>query len=325
METSSSPSGPRSGYTLLRLGDRLLEVEDGRWEQWVRAGLVPPDAMVLSALWTKGVWRRAGSLEVYHLFRPAENAASPAAGSAAFGSADSTETPSWRGAGTASGPSSGGGRSGLPRTLFGPGLSVTQILLLINLVTSAALVFFWRDDFGRNLWEFSGKLHSLLVRGWAPVLFIPLFLHVSAGHLMGNMVGLAAAGVAVEEFYGPFRSLLLYLGAGLCGAGLSLLRVKEVSLGSSQVQVLSVGASGAIMGLYGVILVFLLRYRSRFPERQRWKTRRIYFPLLVLALLPSLFSADLYSHVGGFAGGALLALLVRPDDARLPRRGAELG
>jgi rhomboid protease GluP len=96
--------------------------------------------------------------------------------------------------------------------------------------------------------------------------------------------------------------------AGICGALFSLLRPKEV---------LSVGASGAIMGLYGVILVFLLRYRARFTRRQRLKTTRIYLPLLGLALLPSIFQADLLSHVGGFLGGTLLALFVPPRRDRM--------
>jgi rhomboid protease GluP len=123
------------------------------------------------------------------------------------------------------------------------------------------------------------------------------------------MVGLTAGGAAVEEFYGRTRTLVLFVGAGLCGAALSLLRVKPV---------LSVGASGGIMGLYGVILVFLIRNRRRFAPRERTKTNRVYFPLLVLALMPSLFMADFYSHLGGFLGGVLLALVIRPNPHRVP-------
>jgi ADP-ribose pyrophosphatase YjhB (NUDIX family) len=79
------------------------------------------------------------------------------------------------------------------------------------------------------------------------------------------------------------------------------------------------------MGLYGVTLAFLIRYRGRFSARQRWKTTRVYFPLLVLALLPSLFRADLLSHVGGFVGGLLLGLFVPPNEERLPRAESTLG
>jgi len=274
----------------LRVGERIWEMPESLWEPMVRSGRVPPQAMVISQTWTRGVWRRADTLEVYHLFLPS---------GAALSEVD--------GAGSAAGPEAS--TSGLPVAIWGAGISVTQVLLLLNLVISTALVWFWRDDYSRNLWHLSGQLKAALLQGWVPVLLIPLFLHVSAQHLMGNMLGLVAGGAAVEEFYGRARTLGMYLLAGLCGAGLSLLRTKPV---------LSVGASGAIMGLYGVILVFLLRYRGRFSERERIKTSRVYFPLLTLALLPSIVGADFYSHLGGFLGGALAGLLIRPPKDRLP-------
>jgi rhomboid protease GluP len=186
------------------------------------------------------------------------------------------------------------------------------LLVLVNLLVSAALVWFWRDAYSDHLWAYSGQLRAGLLRGVIPVLLIPLFLHATPSHLLGNMVGLTASGAAVEEFYGFFRTLLFYVVTGLCGATLSLVRENPV---------LSVGASGAIMGLYGVILMFLLRYRGRFSPRERMKTTRVYLPLLVLALFPSLFGADFYSHAGGFLGGILLGWLVSPAQDRLARLG----
>lgn len=291
MEETYSQRVPAPGRTWLRLADRTWDLQDGEWEWWVRRGWVPPEALILSALWTKGVWRRAESLEVYHLFRPSD-AARPIQGAEPAGEPEPART------------------TGLPSALWGSGLSMTQLLVMANLLVSAILVLAWRDAYTENLWRFSGKLRSDLSQGWAPVLLVPLFLHASSSHLIGNMLGLTAAGAAVEEFYGRLRTILFYLAAGLCGAGVSLLRVKPV---------LSVGASGAIMGLYGVTLVFLLRYRNRFSERQKWKTTRVYFPLLVLALLPSLFMADFFSHAGGFVGGVLFGFLVPAKAERLPR------
>lgn len=310
------------------MGDRTWAMPDAVWEQWVRRGRVPPDAFVLSTTWTRGLWRRAGSLEVYYLYAPAGAAvASPPAlsgpvqGSAPGlgASAPAPASPDGPGAASASAPAaapappaaSGRPLAGgdLPVALWGRGFSATQALLLANLLISAVLVWSWRSGYSDHLWAFSGRLHERLFDGWVPALLPPLFLHASAAHLLGNMAGLAAGGAAVEEFYGRLRTFAFFLFAGLCGALLSLARPKEV---------LSVGASGGIMGLYGVVLVFLLRYRGRFSERQRMKTVRIYFPLLALALLPGLFQADLLSHVGGFVGGVLLALAVSPQRSRTP-------
>lgn len=311
MEPQTPQRGPLPGITWLRIGPRTWSMPDAVWEHWVRRGRVPLDALVLSEAWTRGVWKRAGNLEVYHLFAPAGAAAIPAARSEA--SAAPAATPGSVGSGLDD--RAGPGSAGLPVAFWGRGVSVTQVLLLANIFISALLVWTWRDEYSARLWAYAASLHALLNAGWVTALLPPLFLHASAQHLLGNMVALTASGAAVEEFYGRWRTILIYLLGGLAGAVTSLLRPKEV---------LSVGASGAIMGLYGVILVFLLRYRSRFTERQRMKTDRIYLPLVALALLPSLFQADLLSHVGGFAGGCLLGLLIPPKKERLDRsRGGE--
>jgi rhomboid protease GluP len=112
----------------------------------------------------------------------------------------------------------------------------------------------------------------------------------------------------VEEYYGRKRMLLLYLIAGIAGALLSLTREKPV---------LSVGASGAIMGMFGVALVFLLRERNRLRLPERWRASRIQLPFLLLLVIPSLFNADLLSHVGGFLGGAAGALFIKPLPDRI--------
>jgi membrane associated rhomboid family serine protease len=323
MEDTNPQRAPGPGMTRLRFGDRTWEMPDPVWEIWVRRGHVPPEALVLSEMWTRGAWRRAESLEVYHLYRPP------------LTSDRATGTVSGVGTGVADGPPAGGlevpgagpTRRELPAAIWGPGLSVTQALVLANLVVSGALVWLWRENYDARLWAFSGLLHARLVAGILPAILVPLFLHAGAGHLLGNMVGLTAGGAAVEEFYGRLRTLGLYFFAGICGAALSLLRAKEMFPEGSDlpVPILSVGASGAIMGLYGIILVFLLRFRARFSERQRTKTVRIYLPLLAIALLPSLFGHDLLSHVGGFLGGVLGALVVPPHPRRVPwgNAGAE--
>lgn len=308
--------------TRLRHGDRTWEMPDPVWELWVRRGHVPPDALVQSAMWTRGVWRRAEGLEVYHLYRPptAEERAAAAEVSQATARTPAEDRPGGDG-----GAGEDRGRTrrtthDLPEAIWGAGISMTQVLVLLNLLVSGALVWTWRENYDSRLWALSGTLHARLFAGFLPAIMAPVFLHASAGHLLGNMVGLTAGGAAVEEFYGRLRTLGLYLFAGLGGAALSLLRARVLDADGSgaPVAVLSVGASGAIMGLYGVILVFLLRYRSRFSARQRMKTTRIYLPLLAIALLPSIFGHDLLSHVGGFLSGVIGALVVPPHPQRVP-------
>ncbi len=305
MEDTSPQRGvPQPGRTRIRIGDQGVEIPDAAWEYWVRQGRTPPDALVLSHRWTRGVWRRADSLETYHLFlppqgvgRPMGSVPSPPDGMVTAGHVPQSPALLER------------LRPQLPRAIWGSGLSVTHLLFASNLGISVCLLLIWGEDYSERLWTFSGTLRQSLFSGWIPVLLIPLFMHASPQHVMGNLLSLVAGGATVEEFYGRRRTLFLYLASGLCGAAFSLLREKPV---------LSVGASGAIMGMYGVIAVFLVRYRNRFSERQKFKASRIYFPLVVLAVLPSIFHADLLSHVGGFVGGALLCLIVRPRPDLVP-------
>ncbi len=274
--------------TRIRIGDITWDLQDAEWPHWVRSGRVPPEALVWSVQWTRGVWREAAGLETYHLYLPSRV----------------VETPLFDAAIARHGP----------LALFrGSELAVTEWLLLINLFVTAALVFVWRATYADRIWELAAGLRAALLSGWIPVLFGPLFLHASATHLLSNMVTLLFAGALVEEFYGRKRTFLIYLGAGIGGALLSFTRERPV---------LAIGASGAIFGLYGAILILLWKHRDRFGRWLRWKTRRVYLPMLALLVLPSLFHADLLSHVGGFVSGAILAWRIAPLEDRFRDGGA---
>lgn len=273
--------------TEIRHEDLKWEIHDDEWPRWVRLGWVPPEALVLSARWTKGVWRRADGLEVYHLYRPSSREEAPPP------------------------PVDRSVRRHGPFGIFrGPGPSITELLVLVNLIVGIALYLRWGEAYSEHLWAYSTRLKEVLESGGVQVLFIPLFLHADVGHLTGNMLTFVFAGAVIEEFYGRLRMSAIYVGAGLAGALLSLLRVKDV---------LSVGASGAILGMYGAGLVFLLRERGHFNASQRYRLKRVQIPFFLLLVIPSILHADFYSHLGGFLGGAALAAILRPLPERLPR------
>jgi membrane associated rhomboid family serine protease len=262
--------------TYIRIGESVFLLPDDHWEEWVRSGRIPADAWIRSPVWTKGVWRLADSLEVYHLFLP-------------------TVAPEAR-------PRA----PGLTDTVFSRrGLSTTELLIVLNLLVSGALLLLWKEQYQLHLWQYSRSLRE--VAGPGPgffVVLIPMFLHASPGHLMFNMLSLVASGSLTEYFYGRWKVLGSYLVCGFVGAAFSLvLRTKPV---------LSVGASGAIFGLYGLALLFLLRHMRRFSRRQRWKTVRIYIPIMVLAVIPSIFGGDFYAHLGGFLAGCAIGVFLPP-------------
>ena len=118
---------------------------------------------------------------------------------------------------------------------------------------------------------------------------------------------------AVEFLMGGWCAFAVYLLTGLAGAWSSF-------QGHGQPP-LSVGASGAIFGLLGSTLTFIIRRRKVFRYAQRWKVWRVYVPLFVLLFLPALANADAHAHLGGFALGLLLGWMI-PPHPRVPRLAA---
>ncbi|MFT3736302.1 MAG: rhomboid family intramembrane serine protease [Rhodocyclaceae bacterium] len=147
-------------------------------------------------------------------------------------------------------------------------------------------------------------------------LLTAIFAHGNLLHIGLNMLSLWQAGLFIERIYGRRGMLLLYLGCGLLGSLASIWW---------KAQTLSVGASGAIFGLYGALLVWLLQNRQGMP-------RSLFNPMrstLILFMGYSLFAGftvegiDNAAHVGGLLAGVLMAFSVqRPivGTARSPWR-----
>lgn len=95
-------------------------------------------------------------------------------------------------------------------------------------------------------------------------LFTSSFLHASFLHLAGNMVYLAALGPALEDRMGKARYLLAYVGCGGLGDLCQAAWVLRYAPGLASVPI--VGASAAISGLLGLILVRLYFARLRFAS-----------------------------------------------------------
>ncbi len=135
-------------------------------------------------------------------------------------------------------------------------------------------------------------------------LLSPIVLHGSVGHLVGNMLALYVLGVALEHAVGRERLFLLFVGSGVAGSVASIAAQPGPS----------VGASGAIFGMTGALIVLLHRYRDVVHVRDG----RVGAVLLAWAAWTLLLGfADPYidnaAHLGGLVGGAVLALRVRAE------------
>ena len=123
-------------------------------------------------------------------------------------------------------------------------------------------------------------------------------------HLIFNMYALWLAGSIVERWYGPIRFLAFYLACAAAGSTASFV---------SNGEVFAVGASGAIFGLFGVLVAAGRVHRP--VDRQ---SRGIMNQLVVLIILnialgfASGGSIDNAAHLGGLAAGLWLGALVPP-------------
>lgn len=123
-----------------------------------------------------------------------------------------------------------------------------------------------------------------------------MFLHAGILHIVLNMYSLFIVGPRVEDFFGKWKYLLIYLFSGICGGLLS------VGLTPNTV---SVGASGAIFGLFGALIYFGYSYRGYIGAIVRSQV----LPVVIYNLLMGLFipGIDMWGHVGGLIGGILTA------------------
>ncbi len=141
-------------------------------------------------------------------------------------------------------------------------------------------------------------------------LVMPMFLHGGWLHILGNSYCLYILGPILERVYGYGRYLTIYVAAGMGGAFLSM----EVSRN------VSVGASGAIFGIAGAMLVTGYVHRDVIPPRWGRAFGRGMLPFIVLnlALGFSMHGIDKWGHVGGLASGVLLAFVIPPPQHDLP-------
>jgi membrane associated rhomboid family serine protease len=172
-------------------------------------------------------------------------------------------------------------------TITWGGLGLQDHLLLIN-----------KAVFSDN------QVHGVFAGEWWRVLTVVL-THASWLHLGSNMLVLFQLGNIVEHFYGPTRYALILLACALTAS--------FASLWLDPVNQPSVGASGMIFGLFGVMLVSGTKMGVDYRQ------------VMGLLLLNIVFSfvpgVDWHAHAGGFIGGALLATLLKvfPKRYRSPQ------
>ncbi len=137
-------------------------------------------------------------------------------------------------------------------------------------------------------------------------MFTCMFLHIGVLHLLFNMLALWNVGGFMERLLGSTGFLVLYLLAGLLGS------VASVAWNPF---VVSAGASGAIFGLYGGLLAFLVRHRAMQQHASLAALRTNTLVFLGYNLVYGFIQQgiDMAAHLGGLAGGFAGGFVLTPS------------
>lgn len=134
-------------------------------------------------------------------------------------------------------------------------------------------------------------------------LFTANFIHIGASHLFFNCFSLYIFGSRLEMYLSRSKYLLIYLGAGIFGSAFSL--CANLIMDNYAI---SAGASGAIYGLIGSIIV-CSHATGKSLDGLNAYIMVLYFIAGMTVSFVSL-NVDSSAHLGGFIGGILLTFIL---------------
>jgi membrane associated rhomboid family serine protease len=206
---------------------------------------------------------------------------------------------------------------GVGEQLFGlpaESLPIAKTLLTVTMVVYGIhLLLAWRRDPSLDTLLRGGSvmeayragaikmdLHWVTIEPWR--ILSACFVHFGVIHIAMNMTSLLYLCRQLEPAIGSVRLLILYVVSGTASFVVSLAYYSHMRL-----PVPTAGASGAVFGLAGALLGFLLRRRD-----ERWKAWLVQFvpAAVIFGLAP--IGINNAAHIGGFVAGFLLGLLFAP-------------
>lgn len=176
---------------------------------------------------------------------------------------------------------------------------VSAALVAINVIVFLVCMFS-----GERLYDLGGLCKDCIVdMGEYGRVFWSMFLHDDTAHLFNNMIILFFLGSMLEKQVGHIWFAVIYFLSGI-GGNLASLFVKIATDSDS----ISIGASGAVFGLDGLLLAMVLcsrRFRNMIPPER-----------VVLVVVLSLYDGftnsniDNAAHLGGLVVGFVIGFIV---------------
>jgi rhomboid protease GluP len=213
---------------------------------------------------------------------------------------------------------------------FGGHAPVTVAILIVNIVMFAAELMgtIQAGQFGglSILWGMNGETLYRLGACFPPSIFqghqwyrliTAMYLHGGLIHIGFNMMVFLDLGPIVEEVYGSARYLFLYTVMGAVSFLVSALAGH-----------FSIGASGAILGLIGLLIAVTTRRGGAYMRELRSRMISWVITIFAIGLLFGGMRTDNWAHAGGLAAGFLLGKVFadrQPVNGPEKTRGYALG
>ena len=130
-----------------------------------------------------------------------------------------------------------------------------------------------------------------------------MFLHFGFRHIFFNMIALIAIGRYIEIYFGRLKYTIIYFISGIAGNLLFLIFELLTFSGTYSV---SAGASGAISGLFGALLILAIDKNTK----QLFPLPRVILGILLL-IIPGIGdgSTNVMAHLGGAICGIAIGFI----------------
>ena len=184
------------------------------------------------------------------------------------------------------------------RDLFTSPILLNLNILVFIIISIAGVSIIQPSGSDLLAWGANRRLETTNGEWWR--LISSMFLHGGIVHLILNCFGLIIASIFVEPVIGKWRFLTVYMVSGIFGSLASIWWYENT---------ISVGASGAIFGLFGAILGLL--FTNAFPKGRKsgvFSTIGIYVGINLLFGLTG--GVDNAAHLGGLISGFVIGIAV---------------
>ena len=201
----------------------------------------------------------------------------------------------------------------------------TLSILIVIVAITILMQFSGGSTDTETLLEFGAMYMPLIAQGEYWRLFTAIFVHIGWVHLFRNAIALGIYGILAEGAYGHMRFVVLYIVSGLTGSIASYM--------FNDANTLAAGASGAIFGLLGALIVFSVKnwnaydrdgnavMRPRFQqghdvgmEQAPGVGREMLGGLAIVAVMNLALGIspgiDAWAHIGGLLGGLVLGFIL---------------